>query len=105
MVTNSRSVGGFKSIIGKNVQFDDGVFEATFIRTPQNPLELQEILAAIVNREIQSDYMQSFRTARLEIASEEMIPWTLDGEYGGECHHALIQNHQKALNIRVSREV
>ena len=30
MVTNSRSVGGFKSIIGKNVRFDDGVFEVTF---------------------------------------------------------------------------
>lgn len=26
MVTNSRSVGGFKSIIGRKVQFDDGVF-------------------------------------------------------------------------------
>ena len=48
MITNSKSVGGFKSIIGKNVIFDDGVFEMTFIMRPKNPMELQEILAADV---------------------------------------------------------
>ncbi len=102
MVTNSRSVGGFKSIVGKNVQFDDGVFEVTLIKKPQNPLELQEIIAAILNKEINSEHMQSFRTAKLEIFSEESIPWTLDGEYGGECMYTIIQNHQKALAIRVN---
>ena len=47
MVTNSKSVGGFKSIVGKNVIFDDGLFEVTFIKRPKNPMELQEILAAL----------------------------------------------------------
>lgn len=101
MVTNSRSVGGFKSIIGRKVQFDDGVFEATFIRTPQNAVELQEILAAIVLKEIDSKYMYSFRTSRLVVESEEPIPWTLDGEFGGDWQSVIIQNHQKALSIRV----
>ena len=27
MVTNSRSVGGFRNLVGKQVGFDDGVFE------------------------------------------------------------------------------
>jgi len=101
MVTNSKSVGGFKNIIGRKVQFDDGVFEATFIRMPQNPVELQEIIAAIVLKEIDSNYMYSFRTAKLTIESEVLIPWTLDGEFGGECQSVVIQNHQKALEIRV----
>jgi len=101
MVTNSRSVGGFKSIIGRKVQFDDGVFEVTFIRMPKNAAELQEILAAIVLKEIDSHYMYSFRTSRLLVESEANIPWTLDGEFGGECRSAVIQNHQKAITIRV----
>lgn len=101
MVTNSRSVGGFKSIIGRNVQFDDGVFEVTFIRMPQNPAELQETLAAILLKEIDSKYMDSFRTSRLAVESDTEIPWTLDGEFGGEWKSAVIQNHQKALRIRV----
>lgn len=101
MVTNSRSVGGFKSIIGRKVQFDDGVFEVTFIRRPQTPAELQETLAAILLKEIDSKYMDSFRTSSLTVESESMVPWTLDGEFGGEWQSAVIQNHQKALRIRV----
>ncbi len=101
MVTNSRSVGGFKSIIGRKVRFDDGVFEATFIRRPQNAAELQELLAAIVLKEIDSKYMDSFRTSHLFVESEEPVPWTLDGEFGGEWQSAVIQNHQKALQIRI----
>lgn len=101
MVTNSRSVGGFKSIIGRKVQFDDGVFEVTFIRTPKNAMELQEILGAIILKEIDSRYMYSFRTACLRVEADGNIPWTLDGEFGGECSSVVIQNHQKALNIRV----
>lgn len=101
MVTNSRSVGGFKSIIGRNVQFDDGVFEVTFVRRPQNPAELQDMLSSIVRREIHSQYMDSFRTARLVVESELPVPWTLDGEFGGEWQTAEIKNHQKALEIRI----
>ena len=102
MVTNSRSVGGFKSIIGRRVHFDDGVFEVTFIRRPQNAAELQEILTAILLKEINLKYMCSFRTSHLEVTAGEPVPWTLDGEYGGEWQRAVIQNHQKALEIRVN---
>ena len=100
MVTNSRSVGGFKNIIGRHVRFDDGVFEVTFVRTPKTPLEVQEILAAIVLKEMDSKYMVSFCTANLEIFAEQLIPWTLDGEYGGNYADVVIKNHQKALLIR-----
>lgn len=101
MVTNSRSVGGFKNIIGRKVQFDDGVFEVTFIRRPQNAAELQELLAAIVLKEIDSKYMDSFRASSLTVRSERTVPWTLDGEFGGDWQSVVIQNYQKALQIRV----
>lgn len=48
MVTNSRSVGGFKNLTGKNVDMNDGLFEVTLIVNPKNPLELQEIITALV---------------------------------------------------------
>lgn len=105
MVTNSKSVGGFKSIIGKNVVFDDGVFEVTFIRRPRTPLELQEILAALLVEEIDTKYMYSFRSARVEIESEEEIPWTLDGEFGGEHSHVVISNNNRAVSIRVAEGI
>ena len=33
MITNSTSVGGFKGMTGKDVLFDDGVFEVTLIKS------------------------------------------------------------------------
>ena len=41
MITNSKSVAGFKGLVKGDVQFDDGVYEVTFIKRPKNPLEIQ----------------------------------------------------------------
>ena len=101
MVTNSKSVAGFKGLVKGDVQFDDGVYEVTFIKRPKNPLEIQEILAALLIEEIDSNYMYSFRTKSLKIESEEMVPWTLDGEFGGEHQEVFIKNNQKAIEIIV----
>lgn len=104
MVTNSKSVGGFKGIIGKDVVFDDGVYEVTFIRRPKNAMELQDILAALLVKEIDSKYMYSFRSARIEVEAQEPIPWTLDGEFGGEHRSVTISNNPRAVEIRVTKE-
>ncbi|MBO5158798.1 MAG: YegS/Rv2252/BmrU family lipid kinase [Lachnospiraceae bacterium] len=102
MITNSKSVAGFKGLVRGDVQFDDGVYEVTFIKRPKNPLELQEILTALLTEELHSDYMYSFRTRRLTIESEEMVPWTLDGEFGGEHCNVLIENNQQAVEIIIN---
>ena len=101
MITNSKSVAGFKGLVKGDVQFDDGVYEVTFIKRPKNPLEIQEILGALLLEEINSNYMYSFRTRKLTIESEEMVPWTLDGEFGGEHNHIVIENNHKAVEIIV----
>lgn len=101
MVTNSRSVGGFRGIIGRDVVFDDGEFEVTLIKTPKNPIELNEILGALVMKQINSERMYSFKTGEIHFESVEEIPWTLDGEFGGVHDHVLIQNKKQALQIMV----
>lgn len=101
MVTNSRSVGGFRSIIGRNVAFDDGVFEVTLIKTPRNPIELNEIVASLVIKQIDSKHMYSFRSGSIRFESEEEIPWTLDGEFGGVHDEVEVQNIKQGLEIMV----
>lgn len=103
MVTNSRSVGGFKSIIGKHVVLDDGVFEVTLIKKPTNPIELNEILSSLLIKEINTKHMYTFRTGSLHIECREEIPWTLDGEFGGEHTHVFIENHHQAVEIMVKK--
>lgn len=104
MVTNSVSVGGFKRITGKYVQLDDGEFEVTLIRRPSNPLELNMIMAALLNRNINTDCMYCFKASSLKITAEEEVAWTLDGEFGGRHREVLIEDHMQALRIRVPAE-
>lgn len=104
MITNSLSVGGFKKITGDNVKLDDGVFEVTLIKRPGNPVELNTIMAAMVNRNIDTDLMECFTASELQIESAEDIAWTLDGEFGGRHSRAEIRNYKQALEIRVPGE-
>ena len=99
MITNSRSVGGFKNLTGKNVDMNDGLFEVTLIVHPKNPLQLQEIITALVMAEDNTDLIYSFKTKKLTIESDEEVPWTLDGEFGGNHSYVEIENRHKALNL------
>ncbi len=101
MVTNSLSVGGFKRITGKYVELDDGEFEVTLIRKPSNPLEINMIIAALINRNINTDYMYCFRTREITFEAEEEIPWTTDGEFGGNHRTVHIGNMKQAVKIIV----
>ena len=105
MVTNSYSVGGFKSIAGNvfkgKIALDDGLFEVTLIRTPKNPMELNSILAALAIQNIDTQYMYSFKPGRLVIESEEEIAWTLDGEFGGTHTEVTLTNEKRAMDIMV----
>ena len=99
MVTNSRSVGGFKNLTGKNVDMNDGLFEVTLITNPKNPLELQEIMTALLTAEDNTDLIYSFKSAHVVIESEEAVPWTLDGEFGGDQTRVEINNLHEAMNL------
>lgn len=101
MITNSTSVGGFKNITGKNVLLDDGEFEVTLIKKPNNPLELNQIMASLLNRNISTESMYCFKTKELTITAQDEIPWTLDGEFGGNHKKIVIRNEQRALQIMV----
>ena len=75
MVTNSRSVGGFSNMVGKNIVFDDGLFEVTLIKTPKNPIALQEIIAALLIEQVDTKHMYTFKTKKITFDSVEEIPW------------------------------
>lgn len=102
MITNSHSVGGFKNLIGPDVEMNDGLFEVTLIKKPKNPLELNEIIAALLNAYDNTSLIDAFKTDRLEIHSPESISWTLDGEFGGEHKDVKIKNKKQALDILIN---
>lgn len=105
MITNSYSVGGFQRITGNNVELDDGEFEVTLIKKPQNPIELNRVMAALVDRDIDAECMYCFKAGEVKIESEEEVSWTLDGEFGGSHKEVTVKNLHKSLEIRVPHRV
>lgn len=99
MITNSRSVGGFKNLTGKNVDMDDGLFEVTLIALPKNPIELQEIITALVMAEDNTEMVHSFKTRKITFEAEDAVSWTLDGEFGGDHTFVEVENCHQALKL------
>ena len=101
MVTNSISVGGFKDITGKNVTLDDGVFEVTLVKLPDNMFDMSNLIASFLNRDIDTEQMYCFKTNHVVFESKEEIAWTRDGEFGGNHKRVDIRNENKAIKIMV----
>lgn len=103
MITNSTSVGGIKNMTGKDVMLDDGLFEVNLIKFPQNPLQLNEILTNLMMpKAIDTQYIYSFKTDHMILRCEnQAIPWTLDGEFGGNHRDVEITNHKRAVQFMV----
>ena len=104
MISNSTSVGGFKGMTGKDVMLDEGVFEVTLIKKPRNPIELNEIIASLVNLVDDTNMVYSFKTSEIRITAKHEVPWTLDGEFGGDQTEVIIRNLCQAMRIMVPTE-
>ena len=82
------------------VRLDDGVFEVVLVRQPQNPMQLQGVIRALLTMAPdENGLVSSFRTSRLKITSQAELPWTLDGEFGGAPQVADIVNCTRAVRI------
>lgn len=101
MITNSTSVGGFhfrkQSLF--DVKLDDGKFEVALIQMPKNAWETQQIIHDLLHQNLKSPYFHIFKGSKLRILSDQEIPWTLDGEFGGSLKEVMIENHQHAVQI------
>ena len=99
MVTNSVSVGGFKGITGKDIHLDDGEFEVTLIKSPTNPIELNEIVGYLTGILTETKMVYAFKASHVQVRSRSSVTWTMDGENGGEHWSVDIRNHHQVLNI------
>jgi len=100
MVCNTVSVAGMKALPTDKVELDDGLFEVVLVRKPTSISDVSASLQALIRQApLEEGAILSFRAAQLTITSEQPIPWTLDGEYGGSHTLSLIENRQRALTI------
>ena len=75
------------------------------IKMPKNPIELQEIITALLTEQTDGKHMYSFKSGHLVFECLEEIPWTLDGEYGGSHEEVTVKNNRQVLQIMVRPEI
>ena len=93
-------MGGFQSR-GHTASLDDGLFEVVLSRFPQNPAQFQSILTYLMQGGTgdAGGMVTQLRTANLRVTSQAPLPWTLDGEYGGDPTDTRIQVVKQAVSI------
>lgn len=103
MVTNSLQVGGMKSAVGTAISLNDGLFEVMLVKKPSNLLSIQSMLSDFLspNSSAATDGIIRFKTSNITFESDIEIPWTLDGEFGGNTAHASITNLKRAFSVMV----
>ena len=100
MVSNAYSIGGLRLPKNESVVLDDGLFEVDLIK---KPVSLSDLADGFQGFFAQSQGVAGarvhFQAAHLVFTSEEPIPWTIDGEYGGCEAVNVVENCTRALDI------
>ena len=99
MVSNTVSVGGFKTISTDDVALDDGLYEVLLVYPVENPMELQWLANDLLTGNVDSNRFVYFRTSQITFDAEDDVLWTLDGEFGGAVKHADITNFSRAITF------
>ena len=105
MVTNSKSVGGFRSLIGSKVLFDDGKFEVSLVKYPKDLIELSDLTTSLVAGKMSADNVYQFRASKIKFESDKKISWTRDGEFGGSFKKVEVENLHRAVKIMVNQDI
>ena len=103
MVANSLSVGGIKGLAGRDICMNDGLFEGLFIKKPATLIELNQILTALIKHEFDSPFIYYFKSSEFHFHAHDDIPWTLDGEYGGNSPDISLCPLHNVLRIMVDK--
>lgn len=100
MITNSFSVAGFRNLLPEDVSLTDGMFEVLLIKRPQNVLDLKDIAAALISGNMNNKNIFCFKCSSISIESEEVLDWTLDGEFGGRYQKTEIEVLHEGVSVR-----
>ena len=86
------------------MSFADGLFETVLIRNPSNPIQLQKIINSLLTENLDDELIIFRRTSKVAVKCNEEVPWTVDGEFGGNHKTARIANIRKAVSLMLKEK-
>ncbi len=99
MISNSRSIGGFELKMKDDISISDGLMELVLIRQPDNPANNAKMLTAVLMQDTSSEFITFAHTKHIHFHSTKMIPWTVDGEFGGNVQSGEVETVGQAIEL------
>ena len=98
-VTNSTSVAGLVKLDQDLVSLDDGLFEVSLVRFPENLADMNKLMSEAAARNYNGEMFSIRRASTVTFTSAEPVPFTRDGEPGGSHGSITIRNLRAALRL------
>lgn len=100
MVCNSYTIGGLPAVSKNTAQLNDGRFEVVLVRKADAFIASFAALQAFFRRiPFEDSNVLSFQASSVQFSSPKPIPWTIDGEFGGEGTTQVIKNHHQTILV------
>ena len=100
-LVNSTSVAGLIHLDPNKSRLNDGLFELTLVRLPRNISEMRQLLKDLANQDYSGPFFKIVPTSYAKFTFTKPVPWTRDGESGGEHTEIEFRNIQNAVKIIV----
>ncbi len=83
-MSNSTSVAGIVHLKEEMVSLGDGESELVLVRDPGTVDRIGELAASVLSQRYDSDLLMILHTKKARFVFDRPVPWTRDGEAGGE---------------------
>ena len=98
-MSNSTSVAGIVHLPEALVSLGDGMSELVLVKSPVSIEELGDIAASVLTQRYDSGGLIILHTKKAKFSFEKPVPWTRDGEAGGELEEIELFNHKAAIQF------
>ena len=100
-IANATSIGGLMKLKESDVVLDDGKFEMLLIPEPKSVVALNDISRALLLQDYSGSGLILRHVSHISVATEENLPWSLDGEFDPGGEEVEILNLTKKLDMRL----
>lgn len=100
-ISNSYTVGKVIRLNPDQICLNDGLYEVLLAKNPGTVKGWAELAASVLNKKLDNPNITFLKGKHIEIETLDgsPLPWTLDGEYGGDDNKVVIDVHKHAFNF------
>lgn len=98
-LSNSTSVAGLVKFDKQNVKLNDGYFELFLVKGLKRNTDAFQMLHKAIKQDYDGEQMMLIKTKKVKITTYATIPWTLDGEFGGNHSNVELEVIHDAITV------